>query len=83
MDNLSTKAKKWFDEDHKYFLHQSLSTPVLNVISSAHGIYIEDLNGKQARLHVSKDTKLVNGEKKPGDVIRAEVNKTGHILSIQ
>ena len=44
---------------------------------------IEDLNGKQARLHVSKDTKLVNGEKKPGDVIRAEVNKSGHILSIQ
>ena len=44
---------------------------------------IEDLNGKQARLHISKNTKLVNGKKKPGDVIRAEVNKSGHILSIQ
>jgi len=45
--NLSDQAKKWFDKDVKYFLHQSLSTPVLNVISKAHGIYIEDLGGKE------------------------------------
>ena len=36
--NLSGKAKQWFDEDLKYFLHQSLSTPVLNVLSRADGI---------------------------------------------
>jgi len=45
--NLSAQAKKWFDEDTKYFLHQSLSTPVLNVLTKAQGIYIEDLNGKK------------------------------------
>jgi 4-aminobutyrate aminotransferase len=45
--NLSGQAKKWFDEDVKYFLHQSLSTPVLNVLSRADGIYIEDLDGKK------------------------------------
>ena len=45
--NLSPKAKQWFDEDVKYFLHQSLSTPVLNVLSRADGIYIEDLDGKK------------------------------------
>jgi 4-aminobutyrate aminotransferase len=45
--NLSDKSKKWFDEDTRYFLHQSLSTPVLNVISKARGIYIEDLEGKK------------------------------------
>ena len=45
--NLSGQAKKWFDEDAKYFLHQSLSTPVLNVLSRTDGIYIEDLEGKQ------------------------------------
>ena len=28
-------------------MHQSLSTPVLNVLSGAQGIYIEDLNGKK------------------------------------
>lgn len=45
--NLSGESKKWFDEDHKYFLHQSLSTPVINVIAKAQGIYIEDLDGKR------------------------------------
>ena len=45
--NLSEHAKKWFDEDAKYFLHQSLSTPVLNVLTRARGIYIEDINGKK------------------------------------
>ncbi len=45
--NLSDQTQKWFDEDVKYFLHQSLSTPVLNVLSRAYGIYIEDLNGKK------------------------------------
>ncbi|MEJ2166095.1 MAG: aspartate aminotransferase family protein [Desulfobacterales bacterium] len=45
--NLSDRARKWFEEDKKYFLHQSLSTPVLNVLARAHGIYIEDLDGKK------------------------------------
>ncbi len=45
--NLSNKAKKWFDEDTKYFLHQSLSSPVLNVLSRARGVYLEDLDGKK------------------------------------
>jgi len=44
--NLAGESKKWFDEDHKHFLHQSLSTPVINVIAKAQGIYIEDLDGK-------------------------------------
>jgi 4-aminobutyrate aminotransferase len=45
--NLSSEARQWFDEDQKYFLHQSLSTPVLNVLSNAEGIYIEDLDGNK------------------------------------
>jgi 4-aminobutyrate aminotransferase len=45
--NLSDGAKKWFEEDARYFLHQSLSTPVINVLSKAHGTYIEDLDGKK------------------------------------
>ncbi|MEX1348140.1 MAG: aminotransferase class III-fold pyridoxal phosphate-dependent enzyme, partial [Desulfobacterales bacterium] len=45
--NLTDDAKKWFDEDARYFLHQSLSTPVLNVLSRAQGIYIEDIDGKK------------------------------------
>ena len=45
--NLSSQAKKWFDEDTKYFLHQSLSTPVLNVLAKVEGIYLEDLEGNK------------------------------------
>lgn len=45
--NLSQQARTWFDEDTKYFLHQSLSTPVLNVLSRAEGIYVQDMDGKK------------------------------------
>ncbi|MEE4265170.1 MAG: aspartate aminotransferase family protein [Desulfobacteraceae bacterium] len=45
--NLTGESKRWFEEDRKYFLHQSLSTPVLNVLSRAQGAFIEDLDGKK------------------------------------
>jgi 4-aminobutyrate aminotransferase len=45
--NLSKQARTWFDKDTKYFLHQSLSTPVLNVLSRAEGIYLQDLEGNK------------------------------------
>jgi 4-aminobutyrate aminotransferase len=45
--NLSDNARKWFDADNQYFLHQSLSTPVINVLAKARGIYIEDLDGQK------------------------------------
>jgi len=45
--NLDEETKFWIDEDSKYFLHQALSTPVMNVLSKTEGAYIEDLNGKK------------------------------------
>jgi 4-aminobutyrate aminotransferase len=45
--NLTGETEAWFEEDKKYFLHQSLSTPVLNVLKSAERASIEDLNGKK------------------------------------
>lgn len=45
--NLSREAREIFEMDKKYFLHQALSTPVLNVLSKAEGIYIEDLDGRK------------------------------------
>jgi 4-aminobutyrate aminotransferase len=45
--NLSGEARTWFEEDRRVFLHQSLSTPVLNVIARAEGPWIEDLQGKR------------------------------------
>jgi len=57
--NLSGKRKAWqdrnlgaatralLDQDARYFLHQSLSTPCLNALKSASGIWLEDLDGRR------------------------------------
>lgn len=45
--NFNTETKELFEEDKKYFLHQALSTPVLNILSKTDGIYIYDLAGKK------------------------------------
>jgi 4-aminobutyrate aminotransferase len=56
--NFSEERKKWAErnndpatkallaDDAKYFLHQSLSTPCLDVLKSCEGIYITNLQGK-------------------------------------
>ncbi len=44
---------------------------------------IEDFTGKEQRLHVSKETVMLSGPKKPGDSVRAEITKSGHAISIQ
>lgn len=56
--NFGTEREKWnnshnkdtsllLEEDAKYFIHQSLSTPCLDVVTSCYGIYIETLDGKK------------------------------------
>ncbi len=56
--NLSPRRRAWaeqhidentarlLDEDSRYFLHQSLSTPCLNAIRASDGIYLEDMQGR-------------------------------------
>ena len=45
--SLDETTRSWIDEDARYFLHQALSTPVMNVLSRTEGAYIYDLNGKK------------------------------------
>ena len=57
--NISPRREKWqkehidaesqslLDEDARYFLKQSLSTPCLNTMRACEGIYIEDLQGRR------------------------------------
>lgn len=45
--SLDTHTQYWLDQDAKYFFHQALSTPVMNVLSKTEGAYIYDLNGKK------------------------------------
>lgn len=45
--SLDENTRYWINEDARYFLHQALSTPVMNVLSKTEGAYIYDLNGKK------------------------------------
>src|SRR5688572_17156284 len=45
--NLDAAAKALLAEDERYFLHQSVSTPCLNAIVKAEGIWIEDTAGRR------------------------------------
>lgn len=57
--NLSPRRKQWaakhidkqtatlLEQDQRYFLHQSLSTPCLNAVKGSAGIYLDDLQGRK------------------------------------
>ncbi len=45
--NIDAPTRAVLDEDSRYFLHQSVSTPCLNVIAKAEGIWIEDTQGRR------------------------------------
>lgn len=45
--SLDEETRRWLAEDNRYFLHQALSTPCLNVVARCEGIYIEDLGGRR------------------------------------
>ncbi len=47
VQELDETTKEWLDEDASYFLHQALSTPVMNVLRKTEGAYIEDLQGRR------------------------------------
>ncbi|HZT43180.1 MAG TPA: aspartate aminotransferase family protein [Chthonomonadaceae bacterium] len=44
---LDDATQRWLAEDARYFLHQSLSTPCLDVLAACEGIYLEDLQGRR------------------------------------
>jgi len=46
-EQIDAETQAWLDEDARYFLHQSLSTPCLNVLKKCEGIYLEDLQGRR------------------------------------
>lgn len=43
---LDDETRHWINEDARYFLHQALSTPVMNVLGKTEGPFIYDLQGK-------------------------------------
>jgi 4-aminobutyrate aminotransferase len=45
-NNINSKTAELLEEDAKYFMHQSLSTPCLNVLQSCKGSNITDIEGR-------------------------------------
>ena len=45
--NVAAAARALLDEDARYFLHQSLSTPCLTALKSASGIWLETVDGRR------------------------------------
>ena len=46
-ESISESTRQRLAEDEKYFLHQSLSTPCLNLLSEAEGSYVTDVEGRR------------------------------------
>src|SRR4051812_33435490 len=46
-NQLNGRTRSLLAEDAKYFLHQAMSTPCLNALRSAHGSWIEDVEGRR------------------------------------
>lgn len=46
-EHIDAESRSLLDEDARYFLKQSLSTPCLNTMRACEGIYIEDLQGRR------------------------------------
>ena len=46
-ENIDEETRHWLEEDAKYFLHQSLSTPCLNVMAGCEGSEIIDSRGRR------------------------------------
>ena len=44
---LDAQTSAWLDLDERYFLHQSLSTPCLDVLERCDGAYLVDLEGRR------------------------------------
>ena len=45
--NIDAGSQALLDEDERYFLRQSVSTPCLDVVARAEGIWIEDVQGRR------------------------------------
>ena len=45
--HIDSASQALLDEDARYFLKQSLSTPCLNTMRTGDGIYIEDMQGRR------------------------------------
>ncbi len=86
--NLSPRRQQWsarhlddatraiLDEDAKFFLHQSLSTPCLNALQGSGGIYLEDTQGRSIMdFHGNSVHQVGHGHPRVIDAIKAQLDQ--------
>jgi len=74
--NLNENTLKLIEEDAKYFLHQSLSTPCLNALASCEGSYIFDVEGrKYLDFHGNNVHQVGYGNKKVIEAVKSQLDK--------
>ncbi|HEX4766310.1 MAG TPA: aspartate aminotransferase family protein [Lichenihabitans sp.] len=75
-DGLSDATRARLDEDARYFLHQSLSTPCLDIIESAAGATLTDLEGRHfLDFHGNSVHQLGYGHPRVVDAIKTELDR--------
>jgi len=74
--NIDAETHRWLEEDAKYFLHQSLSTPCIDVLSHCDGIYIEDLQGRRYMdFHGNSVHQVGFGNRRVIEAIKAQMDE--------
>ena len=73
--HLDANAKRMLDEDARYFLHQSLSTPCLNAVQSSEGIFLEDVQGRKIMdFHGNSVHQVGHGHPRVVEAIKAQLD---------
>ena len=76
LDRLGHETRSLLEEDARYFLHQSLSTPCLDVLERAHGSTIVDLEGREfLDFHGNSVHQVGYGHPKVIAAIKAELDR--------
>ena len=74
--SLSTETRDLLDADERYFLHQSLSTPCLDVIERAEGAFLIDIEGRRILdFHGNSVHQLGHGHPRVVAAIKAEIDR--------
>jgi 4-aminobutyrate aminotransferase len=72
---IDAETAHWLAEDARYFLHQSLSTPCLDVLTGCEGIFLEDMQGRQFMdFHGNSVHQVGFGNRKVIEAIKAQLD---------
>ena len=75
-EHIDDAASQILAEDARYFLHQSLSTPCLNVITESDGIFIKDVQGRQIMdFHGNSVHQVGYGNQRVIDAMKEQLDK--------